>query len=261
MTRARGKGHIPNKPDARDRPIGALIQQLGAVTPLPDTASLRSFAGVVNDQSITSSCVAQAGTKAVLTRARVLGVMVPELSALASYAITRGFSMVKGEPMVDQGSIPRDFFRGAQGFGVVAESRWPFDPAVVNDVLPLDVFEAAADAKVSTYHVIEEEGTARAQRIRETIHGGTGVCFAMPVDKAYEELETADVYQGRTGPSLGGHYQFICGYGPGYFEILSSWGIGHGAAGLVRIAADYIGNPVECTDLMAIDVAPAGGVT
>ncbi len=260
MSLGRGKGHIPNKPDSRDLEIGALIQKLGAVARLPDAFSLRAFAGPVNDQSITSSCVAQAGTKAVAVRSRVMSGNVsrmPEISARASYAITRGLGMLPGEALVDQGSIPRDFFIGAKSFGVVAESRLPFDPALINEKLPLDVFEAGADAKVASYHTIFESGLDRCQRIRETIHGGTGVCFAMPVDQAYENIDTLDVYQGRTGRSLGGHYQLIVGYGVGWFEILSSWGIGHGGGGTVRISPSYIGN-AELSDFMAVDVAPAG---
>lgn len=258
----RGCGCIPSPPDERDFPIGALLQRIGSDAPLPTSMSLRSFAGEVRNQSITSSCVAMAGTKLVAIRARKMGLTIPELSPLASYALTRGWDLVEGEALVDLGSMPRSFFHTARQSGVVSEARWPFDEGKINEPLPLDVFVAGAAAKVASYHAIEWEGEGRCQLIRETLHAGSAVGFAMPVDRDYMRLELGDaeaIWPGRTGPTRGRHYQAITGYGPGYFEVLGSWGLGFAYAGTVRIANDYIAQP-ECTDFYAVDVSP-GGVT
>lgn len=247
-----GKGHIPNPHNSEFEPIQTLLAKIGSPGPLPASYSLREYAGLVRDQSITSACVAFAGVTAIYLRAHRLEIDMPVLSPLASYALTRGTALLPHEELIDQGSIPRDFFETALAFGVCPESVLPFDPSIVNDPLDLDVFEGST--RIGSYHSIFEEGWMRGQRIREAIYAGTGVCFAMAVDKAYEELDSLDVYQDRTGPSLGGHYQLITGYGPGYFEVMGSWGIGFGEAGIVHIAEEYICNPVECTDLMAIDI-------
>ena len=253
----RGLGHLPNPPDARDKPVGALLQLVGAASPVPPTASLRGLVGAVRDQQTSSACVAFANCKGIFIRGRFTGVDVPELSPLASYALTRGVNLLPGEPLVDIGSIPRSFYVAASVDGVVSESRYAFDAGLVNSPLPFDVFVAGADARVTTYHSILESGEERCAAIRACIHSGIPVSFAMPVDRAYEALFDDSVYQGRTGKIVGGHDQLIIGYDETSFEVLNSWGIGFAGGGVSRIAASYIGSD-EVSDLMCCDVAPGG---
>lgn len=259
-------GYIESPADTRDFKIGSLLGSAGSAAPLPESESLKQHAGAVRDQSITSSCVAHAGCKMVIIRARYMGVAIPELSPLAQYALTRGEDMGEGEKLVDSGSMPRSFFRSAAKFGVISEARWPFDAAKVNDGLPLDVFEAGVGARLRSYHAIDDSGANRIAAIKACIHAGIPVGFAMPVDSNYEKLDDSTVYQGRLGAAKGLHYQCITGYGPAsyhgpeYFEVMGSWGVGFAFGGFARIAQHYIANASEVTDVWAVDVAP-GGVT
>lgn len=271
MERTRFKGHLPSEgstlravfdaqgePAPRAQPIGALIQRLGGnAAPVPTTVSLLPFIGAVNDQSITNSCVAQAGTKALYVRGRKMGLVIPELSAQASYAMTRGASLMPGMKLLDVGSIPLDFWITASTFGVVSAERVPLDPGTINDRVPLDVFVAGADAHVTAYHAIETQSDARCTEIRSTLSAGVPVVFAMPVDKAYEDLADASVYQGPTGPNLGGHDQLIIGFGPGFFQVLGSWGTAFAADGVARISDSFIGSD-DCSEFFAADLAPGG---
>lgn len=257
----RAYGHIPNKPDSRDFPIAALIQKCGVGTAtLAETVDNSGFLGRVRDQSITQLCVQFANCKGIEGFLSARGVEAPELSPQAASILTRGLEIQPGDPLVDNGSMPRDFFLSGMAFGVVSESRYPFDPATVNNKLPLDVFEAGADAKIKSFHTVFETGEARVFALKQAIASKLFPSFAMPVDASFENLEDSSIYGGLTGPEKGRHDQLLCGYGLGYFLVRGSWGIGFGFGGNVRISSDFIGSS-QCFDFMACDAAPTGIAT
>lgn len=247
-----GLGHLPDPPGVVGHPIHALI---GAPPPLPPSASLEDCVDRVNDQGHTSSCVGQAGSAAVRIRAAKLGFPIPHVSALAAYTLTRGLDMLPGEDLVDAGSMPSRFFESAAAYGVIADERWPFAENTVNDRLPLDVYEAGADARVTGWHPITGSGTDRTDAIKAALANGHPVTFAMQVEQAYEDLPAGEVYEYQGGPSLGGHYQVIVGYDGDAFRVLNSWGTAWCDGGYSLISAAFMGSG-EVSDVYAVDSAP-----
>lgn len=249
-------GAIPNTVDTRDLPIGALLQKCAvAFGELPDAVDNSAFLGDVRDQSITQSCLPTAATKGIFGFCKARDIACPELAVLPSYAFTRGVNLLPGESLVDDGSMPRSFYSSAALFGVVPESSFPFDPARVNDRVPLDVFESGIAARVKSYHTVLEQGQARVAALRQALAGKLFPTLSMPVDIAFEELAGISVYPGTTGPVLGMHALLLCGYRPGAFLLRNSWGIGWGAGGLGWVAESFIASD-SCFDFMAANASP-----
>lgn len=64
-------------------------------------------------------------------------------------------------------------------------------------------------------------GAGAAVLIQQALLKGFFPVFAMPVDEEYISLSSARTYEGRRGPSLGGHMQAICGYGADHVKVVT----------------------------------------
>jgi len=237
--------HLSKLPGAMLVPIEADIDYTGLLPKIPDQGS-------------TSSCVGQAFSIAVWLIAKAMGIDLPWPSAKAIY----DFARAEDQPYVrlnDFGCRPLAAIKCMVEMGMVAESDWPilFHPDGMSNIdvrPPLDVYQNALGYKVGAYYRIPS-GPGASALVDRAPANGKMPAFAMPVDEAYERWDTSSVYQGRKGTSLGGHMQCIAGKGDGHKKIVSSWGLTHGAAGIVKIANDYIDSG-ECTDIIVPTVVP-----
>lgn len=247
-------GHLPDNEglvfvDLECRHIGAL---LGAPSPLPGGIDHRNRLPDIPDQGHTSSCVGQAIATSVFLRAKACDAPIPRPSASAIYSIARLLDD-PGKSLHDNGSRPALALRGATIYGLVTETRWPLVEANINAMPPLDVFVHGQLAKVVDYYRVPKDGAAHA--VKAALSRGYFPCFAMQIDEAFESLTTFDVYQGLTGPSLGGHYQCIVGYDDEAFIVAGSWGPEFGEGGFVRVAQSFI-NSGAVSDILVPTIVP-----
>lgn len=246
----RAKGHIQDKPDPRDFPIDKLLAAHGPIG-VPDSVDLSRFVDEVRDQTVTSSCVAQAFSRAIHVRAQVQGVPIPYPSALAIYALARA---EQGGELLDMGCYPRDAATALSKRGVCAESHWPFDARQVNTQVPWDVLKIAADALVTGYYRVTGDGDDRCALVRTALAAGYPVAFATDVDHAFEDYDGRGEIGAFSGENLGGHMTCLVGYRPGAFLGINSWGT-WGDGGFYWMSDARIGSNV-CSDFYALTVAP-----
>lgn len=244
----RSKGYIRDVPDARDWTLERLV----GAAPIPPLVDWSHCLDGIRDQGSTSSCVGQAFATVLSVRAKIAKLDVPAISALQIYALAR-----RGElPLADGGCRPRDAANGMRIYGVCAEGRWPFDASKVNIPLPWDTLQAGADAHVEGYYRVMGDGDARCAALRQALAQGYPVAFAQEVDAAFEDYGDG-ILGPFVGPSEGGHYTALIGYGPGWFLGVNSWGTSWGKGGLYRISDARVGSDV-CSDFYAVTVAPGG---
>lgn len=222
-----GKGHVADESDPRDWTAGAL---LGAPASLPaESLGLVSLVRRVRNQLRTSACVGCATASAVDVRLRRMGVVAPEPSALALYALARGYDAGPDDELRDEGCVPRNMMKAARDSGVPPEDLWPFDPDQVDSKVPWDVHQKASAFKLRAWRRIDTQGQGRLDEIARAVSAGYPVPYGRLVGRAFE------AYQGKgaveeTLPqdSLGGHMTTILGYttdgGERIWRCLNSWG-------------------------------------
>jgi hypothetical protein len=244
-------GHREDPPDPRDYKVDTLL--VGATLEPPPSADLSRFVDRIRDQTITSSCVGQAFSRAVHVRAEVQGLGIPYPSALSIYTLAR---LEEGKDLLDVGCYPRNAATAMSKRGVCGESHWPFDEGRINDPVPWDVLQTSGDALVTGYYRVTGLGAERCALVRRALSSGYPVPYATQVDDQFEEYNGHGEIGAFQGPSHGGHMTCLIGYRPGAFLGVNSWGTGWGDDGFYWISDDRIGSSY-CSDFYALTVAPA----
>lgn len=244
-------GHIADKPDERD--FRALDHALIGAAPKLSVVSVRDYVPEIYDQGSAGSCVWQVIATLLSVDARRQGIDLPPVSRLAGYANSRPL------PLSDDGCQPRVAISNAHKFGIVAETRWPYDVSKVNDDVPYDVFQHGADAKIDAYYAITGTGQARLDQIDQALAAGFAVGWATQVDglwDSYDGVGEIGDYDG--SPTRGGHYTTIVGKdSAGWYDVLNSWGTGWGLGGFARVSAGRIASAIS-TDFRVVQLAPRG---
>lgn len=201
-------------------------------------------------QGPTSSCVAQATSRAIHVYMLSRGHNVEFPSVLTTYVMARLMSN-GGGVLRDAGSYPRDAIDALSSWGAVPESRWPFDPAKVNEKLDLDLVQDAATCRVSEWRRIGSSGKARELDVKAALDAGFPVIFGVDTDEAFESY-SGGLYERGNGPSRGGHMVCCLGYaertdGSTQFWIVNSWSPYWGSHGWMTmggrtIGSDYVGD-------------------
>jgi hypothetical protein len=232
--------------------LGAALAAVPEAMELPD---------VIYDQRGAGSCFAFGYGKAVEAYLRANppsdGAQILEVSALAVYALAR--SIMAGNPdalLTDGGTDPAVGVEALARFGVTCEQDYPYsdqEPDLNNRLEPAELEEMAV-AKVTGFAWITESGQALVDVIKRSIAARCPVAFGMSVDRAFEELGTG-IYDGPTGPTLGGHAIRLSGYGPNFFKVTNSWGTGIGDGGYFKLSTAFVAGG-GIWDACAITAAP-----
>lgn len=235
LFRRRGLGWLEDVPDARDKPLDALLGALASSAP-PASASVRSLFVVPKDQGGTSSCTGMAWPQAVRTDLLHRGVDCPELSGLFNYYAGRAET---GRQKIDRGSTLRAAAKAIIRFGCAAESAWPFVAARVNKQPTFAAFRSAHDLRGLKGYFQIDGGDANS--VRRTIAAGHPVVGGWDIDRAFQQADGSKVIEATSGAIIGGHAIMLESYeADGTFEILNSWGRSWAKEGRARVSESFI---------------------
>lgn len=246
----RRSGYIPDTPDDRDKPFGAL----GLATTPPPSASLAGFVPSVLDQGATESCVAHAIAQGMLVAHRALGHDAQLPSRRFLYWNARGYH---GGELVDAGTFLRTCMRGAVRFGAPDESHCAWDPKLVNRSPGWGAYRMAFDgAGLHGYNRLLDDET-RLDDIRRAIASQVPVAFGTNVSEAFKSFSgTGTVTHPASSAVVGGHAMLVVGYDGDRFRICNSWGRYWGDNGFAWLSESYLAWS-ETRDLWALDVRGA----
>ena len=264
-----GKGHIAD-------PIGRIASGahvlLGAVRDSisPKAGGLNfGSAGIeyepVLDQESTSECVGFALSCSITETFKAQGRPLPERVAPHSiYIPARCLDREDyNQPLIDDGSMPSQAFRSIGEFGVTGESKWPFNPATVNDEPRLDKIERMSQCKLAGHYKVYDRGDALVERVRQALAARLAVFFAINVTRAFEDYTSGVMNAGDhllSGEVLGGHALHALDYdtsesGLTVVRFKNSWSTGWGEDGYGRCDDSFIR---RWSDVYIVDVHAKG---
>lgn len=229
----------PSPIDSRD-----YIYPTAAAMYLPNSVDLREFAGNVEQQGQTGSCVANAAVSALeilLTRQGNF----QDLSRLFHYwNLRKDYSALAG---IDEGSYPRDAFKVANKIGVCSETIWPFDESKVNTTPSTAAYTAATDTRAFGYYSIDigwmtVHHTTALRTIKQAIANGYPVLLAASINEEFQQIYSSTLagtqsqFVGITnGVTIGNHAFLVVGYKDNVLLIENSWGVYWGCGGYALI--------------------------
>jgi hypothetical protein len=251
------------------------IASIPATLNLPESVDLRQWAGAIENQLGTGSCVANSSVSALELLLQKANKFV-DLSRLQLYwDVREGYENLRGK---DGGAYLSDAFKSASKLGIAPEAAWPFVEAMVNVKPPQSVYDTAQAMKVTKYERVATLGnpltaTQQVLRIKAMLAMGYPVTIAMNV--------AAEIF-GMTGPldwptcqytkgvanpftdSVGGHAMCVVGYRPIgdklFFLVENSWGSSYGEQGYFLMAADVLArdgwDAWTCTEFAGVSFAP-----
>ena len=251
---ARQFGAIPDDPDlaeadARSRHVALL---LGRVRSAPASIDLSHHLDTVLDQENSGSCVGHWFSNAIYLTGQAQGRPVPRPSRRWSYAVAR-LREQRGV-LIDDGCRPRDCVMGALEHGIVAEERFPWDVATVNELPPFDLDVAGSDALFTGFYKVDGDVPAL---LRLALASGHVPGFAMQVHEDFGDLGAFDLYDTPRGTLLGRHMVTVIGTRPGAFRILNSWGTDWADGGFGWLSERFVASAFV-GDRYVVVSAPAG---
>jgi len=244
-------GWLKDSPDPRDY-SAEMLPGLTGGSMLPDHIDLGAHVDSVRDQGPTDSCVAFAICNALRIRASIEGRPILFPSALHLYYAARA---LEGDGIVqDRGSYPRLALKALTQLGVCSEGRWPFDLRFVNQPVPWDCVQHAADARASAFYRINGDGEERLTMARRALSAGYPFVFGSKVDDAMRNAGTDPIPPAR-GTIHGRHMQCCIGVGPLGWLTLGSWGRSYGFGGFTWISHERMAS-ADVDDVYAFTLAP-----
>ncbi|CAB4130346.1 Peptidase_C1 domain containing protein [uncultured Caudovirales phage] len=205
---------------------------------LPFSVDLREYAGDIEQQGQTGSCVANAAVSAMeilLTRQG----QFENLSRLFHY-----WNLRQGYPdlaSVDSGSYPRDAFKVANQIGICDETVWPFDESKVNTQPSQEAFADASAIKAFGYYSITmgwttEHKAAALLTIKQAVSSGYPVLIAAHINEEFQQiysttLEGTQSQFVNAQKPIGAHAVLVVGYAGNSLLIENSWGTYWGCNG------------------------------
>lgn len=268
MTHQRGTGLLDEDDELVGRenvekPLAGLV----GIVSRPASIRYDRFLDTILDQGDTNYCVGCAISTAVYLRGQLTTpVQRPSAKLIVDLA-----QLANGDvELVNAGCRPADAIRMSSDKGLVAWDEWPLfteDPDLlalrpredvpwVNTPPPFDVFHTAYDARVTGYFRADFGDIVGLLEAALAI--GQIPVFGMRVAHDYGAIRT-EVYDAPSGVDPAGlpaHMQAICGYDADAFDVVTSWGYGHGNRGIVRIRKSFIADPRWCNSRIVVTSVP-----
>lgn len=134
---------------------------------------------------------------------------------LPSRSFLYGIARIEGGNfLTDDGASLSNLFDAASQVGFPRESAWPFDPKKLTTRPPWDVYQAAADQKLS----IGLQGAYRLSgsidEVKRAIAAGSVIVWGSELDQAFEDLKAGETWPGVRGEPVGGHAMVLHAYEP-----------------------------------------------
>lgn len=234
-------GYIPNEPDRRDTPFGAMGLQ-GLPTVVLGEVSLSKWEPMIWNQGGTNSCVGQGMAAQVgIVNRQAYGPTTNDVSRLAIYTNSRiAHSLV----LFDNGTYPRTAIKMMSKLGVPENRDWPFYVSRKNKRLPVGVRMRAHGAKGARYAFLEGSGDNLIGQIVQALRAGYPVGFGTRVSDDFVKNPREIVVRPVGDKIVGSHWMVITGARMGTngieFDIRNSWGWYWGVKGHCWMSADYI---------------------
>lgn len=184
------------------------------------------------------------------------GYQIPRPSFAAGYNNVLAAQFPYPAPLEDVGANIGnviDILGEDQTSAIVKADDYPYTEENLLQRVPLDVYQAGIGIKVEFYR-LTGSGSSLWESIRQALNANHPVVFGMEVDKAYEDLG-AQVYEGPTGPSLGGHCQYLYKADHDVSIGAGSWGTEAFDEGSFRIHKDFLVSRF-CFDFYAAKTSP-----
>lgn len=226
-------GVRPDPVDSRDYEFTAKI----APAKLPTRADLRQYAGNIEDQLDTGSCVANATVSALEILARKEGKVIDFSRLFVYYNIREPYPDLKEK---DEGAYLRDGFKSVNKFGVPHEDVWKFITSNVNTKPNAEAYELAKLNVATEYRRIYKNDiygikSALAEGYPVNISMGLGEQFLYldgPISR--QNYRSINSWNNKL---VGYHAMNIVGFDDSLasFIVENSWGSVWGDEGYCRI--------------------------
>ncbi len=240
---------------------------------LPTKVDLRPFAGAVENQLQTGSCVANATVAALELLLHKSSTFV-DLSRLFVYWNARkDYSELRGK---DTGAYVVDGFKSCMTYGVCPESVWGFNISEVNSEPDQNSYTTALERKVGIYERVGQFSLGGGDNnsvdlIKATLAMGYPVVIGMRLGQNFYNISgefsnhtTQYAYGVNTTDNkfIGGHAMCIVGYDDslGGFITKNSWGDSWGNAGYACLKYSVITTDCHdawtCTNFAGVQFQP-----
>jgi hypothetical protein len=253
-----GLGCLLSTPDevAEDnarRPMSRLLAAMGG-EPRRSKVDHSGLLDFVPDQGNTSSCVAQAVSSACYLAGQAQGRPIKRPSRRHLYDLAR-YARTPGS-LVDSGSSAYAMCSAAVDHGIIAEERWPFDEAGINESPPFDTDIAGMDALGLDWWRANDD----PEELAVALDRNQMPCIAIPVYRNFINWDTAEPYIATSGDFIGFHMLCLIGFEDDpslglILKALNSWGDRWCKGGLINIAASFV--QAKAYDRMLLRSAPA----
>ncbi len=203
---------------------GALPSQVNLV-PFPE----------VGDQGAQGSCVAWAIAYALKTYQEEVERHWGITSNDHIFSPAFIYNQVKLQGNCNGGSYYAEALNLLTRDGVAPISAFPYDPSHC-DLLPNQpVKQLAALYRIASWRRVN---TLDETEVKTHLAAGFPILIGMPVDESFMNIAGPSIYQGLSGPALGGHAMVVIGYddAKGSFRLLNSWGKSWGDSGLAWVS-------------------------
>lgn len=254
----RGKGWIPDLPDAHDKvfPRRRMAQRI------PSRIDLRTtgFCSPIKNQAALGSCTGNGIARVDEFAMRRQG-QTGDINRSRLF-IYYGEREIEGTTGVDAGAMIRDGMKTIATLGAPAESLWPYDIPSFSTRPQQAAYDDALLHQAITYHSVNNNKMAE---VRAVLAGGTPIVFGFTVYPFFENVgPSGEVIipfdPSAYGPEQGGHCVAIEGYDrlrinpkrTVYGIIPNSWGTSWGDQGYCYFPLKWLCNPYNADDFWTL---------
>jgi hypothetical protein len=247
-----GFGYKPDTPDPRDRPASLRYDH---ITPAPRVNLSRLVLDVL-DQGGTSTCMTHAVAQAIRVRQAAFGDPHPPLTNLLV-----PYWDARADRRVDDGLQPRVLFQTYRTKGYCLEGLWRFrEDLVFTPPPPITRSQSYDQIGLLEYtRCADSGGAARKLQMQQALTAEHPLVLALTVDLPFLRY-TRGVWD-FGGQAEGRHGVCAVGYDEHGVRIVNSYGAWgdwdeRGRKGFATIGWRTIEDPVLCTDVYSLDLAP-----